>query len=123
MALADTVALVRKNTAGQWADVTYVVGNPGTRANTHEITSAAFLTCSWTQSAPCRVYEATLSDLDHPQVVNAPIDAAESASFGAYSSDGERISYLVSGMFKQDLRVTTRATMGTSATLAVCRLS
>ena len=33
-----TVALVRKNTAGQWADVTYVVGNPGTRLNTHEIT-------------------------------------------------------------------------------------
>jgi len=33
-----TVALVRKNTAGQWTDVTYVVGNPGTRLNTHEIT-------------------------------------------------------------------------------------
>ena len=26
-----TVALVRKNAAGQWADVTYAVGNPGTR--------------------------------------------------------------------------------------------
>ena len=33
-----TVALVRKTAAGQWADVTYVVGNPGTRFNTHEIT-------------------------------------------------------------------------------------
>jgi hypothetical protein len=33
-----TVALVRKNAAGQWADVTYAVGNPGTRFNTPEIT-------------------------------------------------------------------------------------
>ena len=33
-----TVALVRKNTAGQWADVTYVVGNPGTRRFSHEQT-------------------------------------------------------------------------------------
>ena len=33
-----TVALVRKNAAGQWADVTYAVGNPGTRFNASEIT-------------------------------------------------------------------------------------
>ena len=45
--------------------------------------SGAFLTCSWTQNAPCRIYEASLSDLDHPQVVNAPIAAQESATNGA----------------------------------------
>jgi len=33
-----TVALVRKNAAGQWADVTYAVGNPGTRFLVPEIT-------------------------------------------------------------------------------------
>lgn len=33
-----TVALVRKNAAGQWADVTYAVGNPGTRPDVPEIT-------------------------------------------------------------------------------------
>lgn len=79
--------------------------------------SAAFLTCSWVQSAPCRVYEVSLSDLDHPQIVNGPVDAAESVTNGAYSSDGERISYVVSGMFKQEMHVTTRATLGTASTL------
>lgn len=33
-----TVALVRKNAAGQWADITYAVGNPGTRFDNPEIT-------------------------------------------------------------------------------------
>jgi hypothetical protein len=79
--------------------------------------SGAFLTCSWAQSAPCRVYEALLSDLDHPQVVNAPIAAQESATNGTYSSDGERISYWVSGPMKQELHVTTRSTLGAAATL------
>jgi hypothetical protein len=32
-----TVALVRKNAAGQWVDITYAVGNPGSRLNTPEI--------------------------------------------------------------------------------------
>ncbi len=79
--------------------------------------SGAFLTCSWAQSAPCRVYEATLRDLDHPQVVNGPIAAEESATNGAYSSDGERVSYWVSGPMKQELHVTTRASMGAASTL------
>jgi hypothetical protein len=79
--------------------------------------SGAFLICSRTQVALCRVYEASLSDLDHPQVVNAPIAAQESAINGMYSSDGERISYWVSGPLKQELHVTTRATMGTASTL------
>lgn len=79
--------------------------------------SGAFLTCSREQNGLCRVYEASLGDLDHPQVANAPIDAQESATNGAYSSDGERISYWVSGMMKQELHVTTRATLGTASTL------
>lgn len=79
--------------------------------------SGAFLTCSWAQSALCRVYEASLSDLDHPQVVNGPIAAQESATNGAYSSDGERVSYWVSGPMKQELHVTTRASMGAASTL------
>ena len=36
---------------------------------------------------------------------------------GAYSSDGERISYIVEGMMKRELHVTTRATLGTASTL------
>lgn len=79
--------------------------------------SGAFLICSRTQGALCRVYEASLSDLDHPQVVNAPVAAQESAINGVYSSDGERISYWVSGPMKQELHVTTRATMGAASTL------
>ena len=38
-----TVALVRKNAAGQWADVTYAVGNPGNRFDTVEITGPNYL--------------------------------------------------------------------------------
>jgi hypothetical protein len=79
--------------------------------------SGAFLTCSWDQVAACRVYEATLSDLDHPRIMNAPIDAQESATNGTYSSDGQRISYTVDGMFKRELHVTTLANAGTSSTL------
>jgi hypothetical protein len=79
--------------------------------------SNAFLTCSSAQNGLCRLYEASLNDLDHPQVVNAPIAAQESAINGAYSSDGERISYWVSGLLKQELHVTARATLGTASTL------
>lgn len=78
--------------------------------------SQAFLTCSWDQDPLCRVYETSLSDLDHPQVVNSPLGAQESATNGAYSSDDERISYVVDGPLKRELRVTTRASMGISST-------
>jgi hypothetical protein len=33
-----TVAIVRRNAAGQWADVAYAIGNPGTRGDAPEIT-------------------------------------------------------------------------------------
>ena len=46
-----TVALVRKNAAGQWADITYAVGNPGTRFNDPEITGPNNLTVAATEIA------------------------------------------------------------------------
>jgi hypothetical protein len=79
--------------------------------------SSAFLTCSPTQSGLCRVYEAALNDLANPRLVNAPIGAQESASNGAYSDDGERISYVVDGLFKRELHVTTPASIGVASTL------
>lgn len=79
--------------------------------------ASSFLTCSPGNGGVCRVYEVTLNDLDHPHLVNAPILASESATNGAYSSDGERISYTVDGLFKRELHVTTPATMGVSSTL------
>ncbi len=87
----------------------------GTLRWRHDATS--FLTCSPGNGSLCRVYEMTLNDLDHPRLVNAPILASESATNGAYSSDGERISYTVDGLFKRELHVTTPATMGISSTL------
>jgi hypothetical protein len=79
--------------------------------------SGAFLTCSPTQSGPCRLYEVVLDDLANPRLVNVPIGAQESASNGAYSEDGERISYLVDGVFKRELHVTTPASIGVASTL------
>ena len=77
--------------------------------------SQAFLTSSC--DPLCRVYEVSLSDLDNPQVVNAPIAVQDSAIDGAYSSDSERISYVVDGTLKRELHVTTPASMGTASTL------
>jgi hypothetical protein len=46
-----TVALVRKNAAGQWADVTYAVGNPGGRPSFPEIFGPANVSIAATEIA------------------------------------------------------------------------
>lgn len=58
-----TVALVRKDAAGQWTDITYAVGNPGTRADTPEITGPNNLWVAATEiGATGDEYEPTPSD-------------------------------------------------------------
>ncbi|HKS58428.1 MAG TPA: hypothetical protein VJS12_24235 [Steroidobacteraceae bacterium] len=57
------VALVRKNAAGQWADITYAVGNPGTRFDTPEISGPNSLWVATTEiGATGDEYEPTPSE-------------------------------------------------------------